>query len=177
VRGRELGSWGVGVASGGAGVGWVAHNWVWLPSSSVGWYGRIVVCATRWRGLNLSNPAFTSAGKRSPFLANARHAKLASERARRRATRGRRFALPKNAKHGRPARCLHPCRSKEGTVATTQRSADLCVRRPCDRWLLRRGTPFVCDAPSCGHGSACRTLNQCVAHNARASLEWRWRWK
>ena len=135
-------------------------------------YDRIVVCATRWWGLNVSNRGFTSAGKRPP-LENARHAKLASERARRRATRGRRFALPKNAKHGRPACCLHPCRSKEGTVATTQRSADLCVRRPCDRWLLRRGTPFVCDAPSCGHGSARRTLNQCVARNARASLEWR----
>ena len=166
MRGRELGSWGVGVASGGAGVGWVAPGWVWLPFASVGSYVRVAVCATQWwvsicHGRSAETPPLPLATS------------LASERARRRATRGRRFALPKNAKHGRPARCLHPCRSKEGTVATTQRSADLCVRRPCDRWLLRRGTPFVCDAPSCGHGSARRTLNQCVARNARASLEWR----
>ena len=42
-------------------------------------YDRIVVCATRWWGLNVSNSPFTSAGKRPP-LENARHAKLASER-------------------------------------------------------------------------------------------------
>ena len=38
----------MGVASGGAGVGWVAPGWVWLPFASVGSYVRVAVCAIQW---------------------------------------------------------------------------------------------------------------------------------
>ena len=111
------------------------------------------------------SPVSDAPGLRAGLRAVARSGEGAAWRARAalRATRRRRFALPKNVEHGRPAHRLRPCRSKEGAT----HDSGLCV--PCDRRLLRGRSPLVCHAPSRNHGSVRAALKQCIARNARAT--------